>query len=151
MRGICQYARNIDTQICTSVRNIFRGRLMTSLFCQFCFLMQAVFSAIFFFATLALFDGWLLVGYSTFYTMAPVFSFVLGTTCCIGRHIISSHVVLLLMLRDIIDLARICCKGVTYLAKSDHSFWKRTHIWRERIEKPNYIEHGADGLKRTWT
>ncbi|CAG8596496.1 1644_t:CDS:2, partial [Scutellospora calospora] len=38
---------------------------------------QAVFSALFFFAPIALYQGWLIVGYSTFYTMAPVFSLVL--------------------------------------------------------------------------
>ncbi|KAL0482155.1 phospholipid-transporting ATPase IIB [Acrasis kona] len=38
---------------------------------------QAVFSAIFFFATLPVFTGWLMVGYTTFYTMLPVFSIVL--------------------------------------------------------------------------
>lgn len=40
-------------------------------------IMQAVFSALFFFAAVSLFDGWLMVGYSTFYTMLPVFSLVL--------------------------------------------------------------------------
>jgi phospholipid-translocating ATPase len=39
--------------------------------------MQAVFSSIFFFAPIALFQGWLQVGYATVYTMAPVFSLVL--------------------------------------------------------------------------
>ncbi|KAF7315289.1 Phospholipid-transporting ATPase [Mycena indigotica] len=39
--------------------------------------MQAVFSAIFFFAPIALYQGWLMVGYATIYTMAPVFSLVL--------------------------------------------------------------------------
>ncbi|KAH7096890.1 aminophospholipid-transporting P-type ATPase [Auriculariales sp. MPI-PUGE-AT-0066] len=41
--------------------------------------MQAVFSAIFYFAPIALYQGWLMVGYATFYTMAPVFSLVLDT------------------------------------------------------------------------
>ncbi|EJD43937.1 aminophospholipid-transporting P-type ATPase [Auricularia subglabra TFB-10046 SS5] len=41
--------------------------------------MQAVFSAIFYFAPIALYQGWLLVGYATIYTMAPVFSLVLDT------------------------------------------------------------------------
>ncbi|KAJ1960616.1 putative aminophospholipid-translocase [Dipsacomyces acuminosporus] len=40
-------------------------------------IMQAVFSALFYFAPIALFQGMLLVGYSTIYTMAPVFSLVL--------------------------------------------------------------------------
>ena len=39
--------------------------------------MQAVFSAIFYFAPIALYQGWLMVGYATAYTMAPVFSLVL--------------------------------------------------------------------------
>ncbi|KAI0651082.1 aminophospholipid-transporting P-type ATPase [Trametes meyenii] len=39
--------------------------------------MQAVFSSIFYFAPIALYQGWLLVGYATAYTMAPVFSLVL--------------------------------------------------------------------------
>jgi len=38
---------------------------------------QAVFSAIFYFAAIAVYNGWLLVGYSTVYTMAPVFALVL--------------------------------------------------------------------------
>ncbi|KAI9294229.1 phospholipid-translocating P-type ATPase [Neoconidiobolus thromboides FSU 785] len=39
--------------------------------------MQAVFSAIFYFAPIALYQGMLLVGYATLYTMGPVFSMVL--------------------------------------------------------------------------
>lgn len=39
--------------------------------------MQAVFSAIFYFAPIALYQGWLMAGYATVYTMAPVFSLVL--------------------------------------------------------------------------
>jgi len=38
---------------------------------------QAVFSSIFYFAPIAVYNGWLLVGYATIYTMAPVFSLVL--------------------------------------------------------------------------
>jgi phospholipid-translocating ATPase len=38
---------------------------------------QAVFSAIFYFAPIAVYQGWLMVGYATVYTMAPVFSLVL--------------------------------------------------------------------------
>eukprot|EP01113_Clastostelium_recurvatum_P029203 TRINITY_DN3524_c0_g1_i3.p1 TRINITY_DN3524_c0_g1~~TRINITY_DN3524_c0_g1_i3.p1 ORF type:complete len:1185 (-),score=348.75 TRINITY_DN3524_c0_g1_i3:5-3115(-) len=38
---------------------------------------QAVFSAIFFFAAISIYNGFLLVGYATIYTMAPVFSLVL--------------------------------------------------------------------------
>eukprot|EP01122_Echinamoeba_exundans_P012832 TRINITY_DN5485_c0_g1_i1.p1 TRINITY_DN5485_c0_g1~~TRINITY_DN5485_c0_g1_i1.p1 ORF type:complete len:1142 (+),score=257.53 TRINITY_DN5485_c0_g1_i1:61-3486(+) len=38
---------------------------------------QAVFSALFYFAAIAIYNGWLLVGYATVYTMAPVFSLVL--------------------------------------------------------------------------
>ena len=40
-------------------------------------IMQAVFSSIFYFAPIALYQGWLMVGYATIYTMAPVFSLVL--------------------------------------------------------------------------
>ncbi|KAI8617551.1 protein transporter [Chytriomyces sp. MP71] len=40
-------------------------------------IMQAVFSAIFYFAPLPLYQGLLIVGYATVYTMAPVFSLVL--------------------------------------------------------------------------
>lgn len=40
-------------------------------------IIQAVFSAIFYFAPIALYQGMMLVGYSTIYTMAPVFSLVL--------------------------------------------------------------------------
>lgn len=40
-------------------------------------LASKVFSAIFFFAPIALYQGWLQVGYATVYTMAPVFSLVL--------------------------------------------------------------------------
>ncbi|KAI0282655.1 hypothetical protein BC826DRAFT_974171 [Russula brevipes] len=39
--------------------------------------MQAVFSSIFYFAPIALYQGWLMVGYATIYTMAPAFSLVL--------------------------------------------------------------------------
>lgn len=39
--------------------------------------MQAVFSAIFYFAPIALYQSWLMAGYATVYTMAPVFSLVL--------------------------------------------------------------------------
>lgn len=39
--------------------------------------MQAIFSSIFYFAAIALYQGILLVGYGTFYTMFPVFSLVL--------------------------------------------------------------------------
>ncbi|KAF8936726.1 putative aminophospholipid-translocase [Dissophora ornata] len=40
-------------------------------------IMQAVFSAMFYFAPIALYQGMLIVGYSTIYTNAPVFSLVL--------------------------------------------------------------------------
>jgi phospholipid-translocating ATPase len=40
-------------------------------------IMQCVFSAIFYFSPIALYQGWLMVGYATVYTMAPVFSLVL--------------------------------------------------------------------------
>lgn len=38
---------------------------------------QAIFSAIFYFAAIAIYQGWLIVGYATVFTMAPVFSLVL--------------------------------------------------------------------------
>jgi len=38
---------------------------------------QAVFSAMFYFAAVAIYNGWLIVGYSTLYTMFPVFSLVM--------------------------------------------------------------------------
>jgi len=38
---------------------------------------QAIFSAIFYFAAITIYTGWLAVGYSTIYTSAPVFSLVL--------------------------------------------------------------------------
>ncbi|KAL7712586.1 Phospholipid-transporting ATPase [Entamoeba marina] len=40
-------------------------------------IMQAIFSCIFSFAPVALFQGFLLMGYSTYYTMLPVFSLIL--------------------------------------------------------------------------
>ncbi|KAI8978614.1 hypothetical protein BDB01DRAFT_799422 [Pilobolus umbonatus] len=39
-------------------------------------IMQAVFSALFYFAPIALYQGMLIMGYATIYTMAPVFSLV---------------------------------------------------------------------------
>ena len=38
---------------------------------------QAVFSAVFYFSPIAIYQGWLMVGYATVYTMFPAFSFVL--------------------------------------------------------------------------
>ena len=40
-------------------------------------IIQAVFSSLFYFAAVPIYSGWLMVGYSTFYTMLPVFSLVL--------------------------------------------------------------------------
>jgi phospholipid-translocating ATPase len=40
-------------------------------------IIQAVFSALFFFIAIPIYNGWLMVGYATFYTMMPVFSLVL--------------------------------------------------------------------------
>ena len=48
---------------------IHRGLIIT--------VIQAIFSAMFYFAALTIYDGWLLVGYATLYTAAPVFSLVL--------------------------------------------------------------------------
>lgn len=39
--------------------------------------MQAVFSAVFYVSSVALYQGFLMVGYATIYTMFPVFSLVL--------------------------------------------------------------------------
>lgn len=40
-------------------------------------IIQAIFSAIFYFAAIPIYTGWLMVGYATFYTMIPVFAIVL--------------------------------------------------------------------------
>jgi len=48
---------------------IHRGLIITT--------MQAVFSAVFYFASISLYQGFLMVGYATVYTMLPVFSLVL--------------------------------------------------------------------------
>ena len=40
-------------------------------------IIQAVFSAVFYFSPIAIYQGWLMVGYATAYTMLPVFSLVL--------------------------------------------------------------------------
>ena len=48
---------------------IHRGLIIT--------IMQAVFSATFYFSSVSLYPGFLMVGYATVYTMAPVFSLVL--------------------------------------------------------------------------
>jgi len=40
-------------------------------------IIQAVFSACFYFAPVPIYQGWLMVGYATYYTMMPVFSLVL--------------------------------------------------------------------------
>lgn len=49
--------------------------------------MQAVYSAVFYFSSVALYQGFLMVGYATIYTMFPVFSLVLDQD-------ISSHMAL---------------------------------------------------------
>jgi len=48
---------------------IYRGLIIS--------IIQTIFSSIFYFATIAIYQGILLVGYGTFYTMFPVFSLVL--------------------------------------------------------------------------
>jgi len=48
---------------------IHRGLIITT--------MQAVFSAVFYFSSVSLYQGFLMVGYATVYTMLPVFSLVL--------------------------------------------------------------------------
>lgn len=40
-------------------------------------IIQAVFSGLFFYLTVPIFNGWLMVGYATYYTMLPVFSLIL--------------------------------------------------------------------------
>lgn len=40
-------------------------------------IIQAVFSSVFYFSPIAIYQGWLMVGYATAYTMLPVFSLVL--------------------------------------------------------------------------
>ena len=44
---------------------------------NFIFLLQAIFSAAFYFSSVPLYPGILMVGYATIYTMFPVFSLVL--------------------------------------------------------------------------
>ena len=48
---------------------IHRGLIITT--------MQAIFSAVFYFSSISLYQGFLMVGYATVYTMFPVFSLVL--------------------------------------------------------------------------
>ena len=38
---------------------------------------QAIFTCIYFFVTIPIYNGYLLLGYSTFYTSLPIFSLVL--------------------------------------------------------------------------
>ena len=40
---------------------------------------QAIFSAVFYFSSVSLYQGFLMVGYATIYTMLPVFALVLDT------------------------------------------------------------------------
>ena len=47
---------------------IHRGLIITT--------MQAIFSAVFYFSSVSLYQGFLMVGYATVYTMFPVFSLV---------------------------------------------------------------------------
>ena len=39
--------------------------------------MQAIFTVVFYFVTIPIFNGYLILGYSTYYTSAPVFALVL--------------------------------------------------------------------------
>jgi len=50
---------------------IHRGLIITT--------MQAIFSAVFYFSSVSLYQGFLMVGYATIYTMLPVFALVLDT------------------------------------------------------------------------
>eukprot|EP00656_Telonema_subtile_P049037 TRINITY_DN6014_c0_g1_i4.p1 TRINITY_DN6014_c0_g1~~TRINITY_DN6014_c0_g1_i4.p1 ORF type:complete len:257 (+),score=74.39 TRINITY_DN6014_c0_g1_i4:225-995(+) len=61
-------------------RNAYRSSACLS---QFIFhrgliisVIQAVFSALFYFSAIPIYNGWLMVGYATWYTMLPVFSLV---------------------------------------------------------------------------
>lgn len=56
-------------------------------------IIQAVFSSIFYFAPIALYQGWLMVGYATIYTMAPVFSLVLDRDVSEDLALVSSAAV----------------------------------------------------------
>lgn len=63
--GRCSYQRS--AQLAQFV--IHRGLIIA--------IVQVLFSAVFFFIPVAIFQGWLQVGYATYYTTAPVFSMVL--------------------------------------------------------------------------
>merc|ERR1712223_2072867 len=56
---------------------IHRGLIITT--------MQAIFSAVFYFSSVSLYQGFLMVGYATVYTMFPVFSLVLDKDFSKGR------------------------------------------------------------------
>ena len=83
-------------------------------------IMQAVFSAIFYFAPIALYQGWLLVGYATMYTMAPVFSLVLD--------------------RDVNeDLALLYPELYKELTKVCNLTFRQGRVWRSAIFERNRI------------
>lgn len=73
--------------------------------------MQAVFSAFFYFAPIALYQGMLIVGYATLYTMAPVFSLVLDQD-------VSEDIALLYpeLYKDLTKVSAKSCAGHTHKA-----------------------------------
>eukprot|EP00668_Euglena_longa_P013896 GGOE01017847.1.p1 GENE.GGOE01017847.1~~GGOE01017847.1.p1 ORF type:complete len:1117 (-),score=406.00 GGOE01017847.1:373-3663(-) len=66
---ILWHGRNSYLRSATLAHFIFHRGLIISF-------IQAVFSAIFYFSSLPIYTGWLMVGYTTWYTMLPVFSLV---------------------------------------------------------------------------
>ena len=46
---------------------------------------QAVFSSVFYFASVSLYQGFLMVGYATIFTMLPVFSLVLDKDVAVDQ------------------------------------------------------------------
>jgi phospholipid-translocating ATPase len=67
---ILWHGRNSYLRSATLAQFIFHRGLIISF-------IQAVFSAVFYFSSLPIYTGWLMVGYTTVYTMLPVFSLVL--------------------------------------------------------------------------
>jgi phospholipid-translocating ATPase len=80
--------------------------------------MQAVFSSIFYFAPIALYQGWLMVGYATLYTMAPVFSLVLDRD--LNEGLALSYPELYKELTKV----RPCAIAFCYIAAAADAHWK---------------------------
>jgi phospholipid-translocating ATPase len=78
--SLCQF-RHISRLLLVHGRNSYKNTAVLSLFVihRGCIIsvMQAVFSAVFYFVSVPLFPGFLLVGFATVFTMFPVFSLVL--------------------------------------------------------------------------